>query len=283
MLRLVSVICAILLITVVLMPVQALSLLLRWPLRRSLPVFYHRILCILIGVRVQVVGAPPPQRPLLIVANHSSWLDITVITSVLSVVFVAKREVARWPLFGQLAKLQRSVFVDRERRHKTGEASSEIADRLLEGDAVVLFAEGTSSDGNRVLPFRTALLGAAQELLATGRAEHVLVQPMALAYVRLQGLPIDRSQRAGVAWYGGIDLIPHLLQIVRGGALDVVVTFGEPAVCDRGTDRKQLARKLEAVVRRDTVTALRGRRPGRSEDGIAAAAAVLPAPARAAG
>jgi lyso-ornithine lipid O-acyltransferase len=257
MLRLPLVVCAILLITAVLMPFQAASLLFNWPTRRSIPVLYHRLLCALIGVRVEVKGAPPAERPLLILANHSSWLDIAVITSVLSVVFVAKREVARWPFFGWLAKLQRSVFVDRGRRHRTGKASSEIAARLIEGDAVVLFAEGTSSDGNRVLPFRTALLGAAQELLATGEADQVTVQPLSVAYVRLQGLPIDRRQRSGVSWYGGIDLMPHLLNVVRGGALDVVLTFGAPATYDRSTDRKRLAKAMEDVVRRLTVTALR--------------------------
>jgi 1-acyl-sn-glycerol-3-phosphate acyltransferase len=257
MLRLPFIVCAILFMTAALMPVQVLSLVFNWPLRRSIPVLYHRMVCALVGVRVHVVGAPPASRPLLILANHSSWLDIAVITSVLSVVFVAKREVARWPFFGWLAKLQRSVFVDRERRHRTGKATSEIAERLLEGDAVVLFAEGTSSDGNRVLPFRTALLGAAQELLATGEADHALVQPMSIAYVGLQGLPISRDQRCGVSWYGGIDLMPHLLNLVRGGAVDVVVTFGEAMTYDRATDRKRLAKTMEDVVRRLTVTALR--------------------------
>ncbi len=261
MLRVPLVLVAVLLITAALMPFQALSLACKWPARRSIPVFYHRLMCALMGVRVHVVGAPVTARPLLILANHSSWLDITVITSALSVVFVAKREVARWPLFGWLAKLQRSVFVDRERRHRTGKASSEIAERLVGGDAVVLFAEGTSSDGNRVLPFRTALVGAAQELLAGGQADHVLVQPLSVAYVGLQGLPIDRRQRDTVAWYGRIDLLPHLFNVVRGGALDVVLTFGEPAIYDRTTDRKRLAKAMEGVVRRLTAAALRAGAP----------------------
>jgi 1-acyl-sn-glycerol-3-phosphate acyltransferase len=110
---------------------------------------------------VRLTGAAIDTRPLLIVANHSSWLDISIITSLAPVVFVAKAEIARWPFFGLLAKLQRSIFVERDRRHKTGAVTSEIAQRLAEGDPVLLFGEGTAGDGNRVLPFRTALIGAA--------------------------------------------------------------------------------------------------------------------------
>ena len=171
MLRLFSILLAVAVVTFPLMPVQWAAVALRRPLRRRIPVFYHRLICALLGVRVRVVGAPIAAHPLLIVANHASWLDISVITSAAPVVFVAKREIASWPFFGLLAKLQRSVFVDRERRHKTGEVNAEIAQRLAEGDPVVLFGEGTSSDGNRVLPFRSALIGAARDALAA--AEHV--------------------------------------------------------------------------------------------------------------
>src|SRR6202011_3813730 len=127
------------------------------------------------------------------------------------VVFVAKREVAGWPLFGLLARLQRSVFVDRKRRHKTGEVNAQIAQRLAEGDPVVLFGEGTSSDGNRVLPFRSALIGAARDALV--EAEHsgrVLIQPLSVAYTRLHGLPIGRLHRhiAALVWRHGASGAP---------------------------------------------------------------------------
>src|SRR6185369_17526448 len=98
--------------------------------------------CRLVGVRVRTSGAAVEDRPLLIVANHSSWLDISIITSLAPVVFVAKSEIARWPFFGLLAKLQRSIFVGRDRRHKTAEVNAAIAQRLAEGDPVLLFGEG---------------------------------------------------------------------------------------------------------------------------------------------
>src|SRR5262249_15975075 len=141
-------------LTAVLIPFQAPSVWLRLPTRRSIPVIYHRLLCRLIGISLHVVGECTRKRPVLILANPCSWLDITVISAAAPVVFIAKSEVASWPLFGLLAKLQRSVFVNRKQRHKTAEVNAEIAGRLVDGDPVVLFGEGTSSDGNRVLPFR---------------------------------------------------------------------------------------------------------------------------------
>jgi len=259
MLRAILVLVTVVIITLVLLPFQWLSVKLRLPTRRAIPVFYHGIVHALLGVRIRVVGRRMQEHPLLIVSNHVSWLDISVITALAPVVFVAKREVATWPVFGLLAKLQRSVFVDRSRRYKTQEVNSEIAQRLAEGDPVVLFGEGTSSDGNRVLPFRTALIGAARDALAEAEhAKRVWIQPLSIAYIRLFGLPLGRQHRPLVAWYGGSPLWPHLLGIARRGGIDVVVTWGEPVAFDETSDRKSVARSLETTVRRLTIEAMRG-------------------------
>jgi 1-acyl-sn-glycerol-3-phosphate acyltransferase len=247
-------------VTAALIPVQWVSVAFKLPARRRIPMLYHRIVCAMIGLRVQVVGHRLDRHPLLVVANHASWMDIPVITTLAPAVFVAKHEIASWPLFGLLAKLQRSVFVDRARRHKTGEVNAEIAQRLAEGDPVVLFGEGTSSDGNRVLPFRSALIGAARDALAAAEhTGHVYIQPLSLAYVGLHGLPMGRQFRPLAAWYGRVELVPHLFGILRRGGIDVVATWGEPLAYDGEMDRKAVARSLEATVRRLTAAALRGR------------------------
>lgn len=245
-------------LTLVLLPFQLVGLMFRLPIQRAIPHWYHRLLCSVIGIRVREIGERSKQFPLLILSNHASWLDIVVITALTPAVFIAKKEVATWPLFGWLAKLQRSVFVDRKQRHKTGAVTSEIADRLLGGDAVVLFAEGTSSDGNRTLPFRSALIGAVHGAVA-GSTHHdsVTVQPLSLAYVSLGGVPIGRASRERVAWYGDIELVPHLIGVLSAGAIDVVVSWGEPVAYGVGADRKQIARDAELAVRRMTLAALR--------------------------
>lgn len=258
MLRLMLVLTAAAFVTFPLMPVQWVAIKLNWPLRRRIPVFYHRTMCRLLGIRVRSIGAPIDARPLLIVANHSSWMDISILTSLTPVVFVAKSEIARWPLFGLLAKLQRSVFVERDRRQKTGEVNAEIARRLAEGDPVLLFGEGTAGDGNRVLPFRSALIGAARDAIAASEhAQQVWIQPVSLAYVSQHGIPFGRHLRPRAAWYGKTSLVPHLKRVARQGAIDVVVTWGEPIRYDAETDRKALTRQLESSVRGFTIAALR--------------------------
>ncbi|WP_432715767.1 lysophospholipid acyltransferase family protein [Xanthobacter autotrophicus] len=262
--RTAAVLVPVALVTLVGIPLQWVSLKLSLPSRRRIPVLYHRILLKLIGVRVKVHGAPAADRPLLILANHASWIDIPVMGSLTPLVFVAKSEVARWPLIGLLAKFQRTVFVDRQRRHATGAVNRTIAERLQDGDPVVLFAEGTSSDGNRVLPFRTALVGAVREAIADGA--EVTVQPLAVSYVRLQGVPMGRLHRAIAAWYGDMDLAPHLLEVLRHGSIDVEVSFGEPVRLDEAHDRKSVTRQCEESVRLMFAHALAGRPVETDED-----------------
>jgi len=260
MLRTAFVLTVFVLVTAVLIPVQWLAVALKRPLRRRIPVFYHRFVCRLLGVRVRASGAPVTDRPLLIVANHSSWLDISIITSRAPVVFVAKSDIARWPFFGVLAKLQRTVFVERDRRQKTGAVNAQIAQRLAEGDPVLLFGEGTAGDGNRVLPFRTALIGAARDAIASaGHVSKVWIQPLSIAYVSQQGIALGRHLRPRAAWYGKMKLTEHIGAIVRTGAVDVMVTWGEPVAYDGAMDRKVLARQLESAVRNATMAALQGR------------------------
>jgi 1-acyl-sn-glycerol-3-phosphate acyltransferase len=228
-------------LTLALLPVQFAAHALMPRLARRIPVLYHRLGVRILGLKIDVVGAPSPARPLLIAANHVSWLDIPLITAALPVSFIAKREVQGWPVFGLLAKLQRSVFVDRTRRRQSTVANSEIAGRLLAGDAMVLFAEGTSSDGSGVLPFRSALIGAATEACARRPAGKILIQPLAVTYV-------GEAARAA-PWHGEMDLLPHFAEVLRMPALRAVLSWGEPVACSGQTDRKQLAKELEAEVR----------------------------------
>ena len=246
------------LLTAALLPLQWLAVHLRLPLRRKIPVVYHRCVLRLLSVRVIVSGTPAAGRPLLIVSNHVSWLDIPVLGSIFPLVFVAKQEVANWPLFGLFARLQRSVFVDRTRRHSTSTVNAEIAARLAEGDPVVLFGEGTSSDGNRTLPFRSALIGAVEDAVqeATGK---VAVQPVSIAYVRLDGLPMGRLLRPHVAWYGDMGMTSHLMAVLRRSAIDVMVSFGPVLTAEGEADRKATARWAESAVRAMTSAALTGR------------------------
>jgi 1-acyl-sn-glycerol-3-phosphate acyltransferase len=243
-----------------LIAVQWVLAVLKLPGRRPVALAYYRFLCALLRVRVRAFGERVHEGRVLILANHLSWLDILVIGSIIPAAFIAKREVRSWPLVGRAASLQHTIFVDRTRRQQTGTANAEIAQRLAEGDPVVLFAEGTSSDGNRVLPFRSALVGAANDALAQSKGDGTLwMQPLSICYTGLEGLPMGRQHRPVVAWYGDLDFMPHFKEFVRRGAVDAVVTFGAPVRWSGGTDRKEIVRNMEAAVRQLTAATLRGR------------------------
>lgn len=263
-LRAIGILSVFLTVTLIGIPWQATAL--RWhkPRRKTFPQRYHRFLCRLFGIRITQIGQPVEGRGVLIAANHTSYLDILILSSLTQVSFVAKAEVQSWPLFGTLAKLQETVFVDRTRRTATGEARDSIRRRILQGDTLVLFPEGTSNDGNRVLPFKSALMGAAESVIgksASGSEEFVPVQPVSVAYVGLHGMPMGRENRPFFAWFGDMELVGHLWESLKTGPVDVVVEFHPAMTIDSAGGRKALAAEAERLVRAGQTAALSGTAP----------------------
>lgn len=254
--RAVFILAVFLAVTVICMPVQWLLLKLHAGAAKAFPHWYHRLVARLFGIRIKIIGTPVHGEGALWVANHTSWADIIIFSAVAPISFVAKAEVATWPLFGTLARLQRTVFVERQRRSATGEVRDQLRERLVAGDALVLFPEGTSHDGNRVLPFKSALLGAAEARLDNG--QYVKVQPVSTAFTGLHGMPMGREYRPLFAWYGDMEMMPHLWEALEAGPLDVVVQFHEPFSLAQ-MDRKALAVRAEDVVRQGQALALAGR------------------------
>ena len=244
--------------TLPLMPLQLLFLWTGSRYARTFPNWYHRQVCRIVGVRLQVYGSVARERGVLIIANHVSWLDITVLSAIAPVSFVAKQEVASWPFVSWLAKLQRSVFIDRTRRTEVTDKASEILGRLRAGDHIVLFAEGTSSDGNSVVPFKTPLFAAAKPSGGKPLGANICAQTLALAYTKLHGIPLCRRRRPVVAWYGDMDLASHAWRLLSLGPLDAHIRIRAPVPFDDFADRKSLARHAEEQVRKDVVELLRG-------------------------
>lgn len=246
-------------LTTPLMPVQAALLRISPAHARKFPHWYHRQVCRLLGIRLHIEGTIAKNAPVLVVANHVSWLDIPVLSAVAPVSFVAKKEVGTWPFVSSLARLQRSVFVDRERRTAVGQTTNEIIERLKTGDAIVLFAEGTSSDGNRVLPFKTPLFAAVKPTLANGHTDPgACVQTLAIAYTHLHGVPLGRFGRSLVGWYGDMEMASHAWELLKAGPLDVKVSISPPVPLSDFADRKELARYTEAMIRQSLARLLRG-------------------------
>lgn len=243
------------------MPIQALLVLMGARASVGFAQAYHRLACRVLGIRLDVRGRVAKDKPLLIVANHTSYLDIEILGALVRGSFVAKAEVAGWPLFGILARLQRTVFVDR-RASQAGKQKDAITRRLDKGERLILFPEGTTGDGNRVLPFKRALFAVAQQEF---RGAPLAVQPVSIAYAGFSNLPMDRETRPLFAWYGDMDLLPHVWRFLGAGTLTVIVQF-HPRVTmtDVGGDRRLLAAHCEQVVADGVADALTGALPAKT-------------------
>lgn len=243
--------------TLLLIPVQALLLALKVPLSKHLPSWYHQRCLRLLGLKVQTHGEKTDTQPVLFVCNHVSYLDITVLGSALKgASFVAKSEVASWPFFGTLAKLQRTVFVDRAARRQTTEQRDEMTRRFEQGDALILFPEGTSSDGNRVLPFKSALFSVAEK---RPRGQALTVQPVSVTYTKLDNHPMGRYLRPFVAWYGDMDMADHIWTFAGLGTVTAEITYHRPVTIDQFGSRKEMARHCEEKVALGVAEMLSGR------------------------
>lgn len=218
--------------------------------QRLISMTFHRAMRAFFGLRISVQGVPASTRPLMVVANHTSWLDIIVITSVLPAIFVTQHEVASWPIFGRLAKLSPSIFVNRDRKLEVYKTINSMSDALRANEIVAFFPEGTSSDGAGVLPFRSALFGSVRETLR--QAENlpaIIVQPVSVAYV-------GANRRTAVwAREDEIPFVPHLFQVLGLRRIEVALTWGAPAPVDMSSDRKAIASRLEGIIRQLTVEA----------------------------
>jgi 1-acyl-sn-glycerol-3-phosphate acyltransferase len=250
--------------------IQTVLIRLPGPQKAQFGRFFWHTVAVMLGLRVRLVGTPAggpartTTRPIIYVCNHSSWLDIPAIGGQLTGRFVAKDDVAAWPIISTVARLGRTVFVTRNRAGTLRERD-EMQQALLAGDDLVLFPEGTSSDGSRVLPFRSPFFAAAY-----GEAKP-LIQPVSVVFDRLAGLPVTHASRTVFAWYGDMSLAPHFWQVAQWRGKRVSLLFHPPLDPADFADRKALAQATWQVVA-DGAAALRQNRPTRAQ-----APVVLPA------
>ncbi len=237
-------------------PIQLTALFLNGTAARRVPVTYHRVVLWIFGISITTEGEMRQQRPTLFVGNHISYLDIFVLGAMIEGCFVAKAEIATWPVAGFFAKLQRTIFVQRDRRASAGAQRDMLHQRLEEGGNVILFPEGTSYDGVRVLPFKSALFSAAERKVG---GHPVTVQPVSIAYVTMDGLPLTRAQRPTVAWYGDMGLLPHIWTFLSARRTQVALRFHPPVSMEDHVNRRQLAAACQAVIADGVTSMVSGR------------------------
>ncbi len=227
---------------------------------------YWAGVCRLLGMRVRVLGAPMPAggaRAVVFASNHSSWLDIPVLGGSVEACFISKSEIGRWPLISTVAWLGRTVFVSR-RATNTGRERDAMRARLARGDNLLLFPEGTSSDGSRVMPFRSAFFSVVESSgvgsSGAGGERPPLIQPVSIVYDQLGWLPIGRAGRPLFAWYGDMDLASHFWRVAQWRGLRATVLVHAPIDPAAYPSRKALAQAVWQTVA-DGASTLRQNRP----------------------
>ena len=191
-----------------------------------------RFACRVLNVSLATKGRMPCVG--LLVCNHLSYLDVIALSALAPCVFVAKCEVRDWPLFGWLARAAGTIFVDRHRRSGASREVEQIREALDSGLLVVLFPEGTSTDGNTVLPFKSTLFQAAVECRTP-------IAAAGLDYYLSHGSVADE-----VCYWRDMTLVPHLVNLLGKAWIDAEIRFSPAQV--RATDRKLVARELRAEV-----------------------------------
>ena len=222
------------------MPIQFLLILVKSNLRFFLPLIFHKFLLKILGIRLSIKGRPSERKPLILIGNHCSYLDIIILGSVLPVCFVAKSEIKGWFLFGTLASLQNSIFIDR-RNFKALDSLKKISKNLSSNFAIIIFPEGTTNNGKRVLKFRASLFKIFEDDPTLG------LQNFSLCYTHINSMPLDNRMRPNIAWYGEMSLITHLKRLLHYSSIGAKLQF-HPTIVPHGVTRKIISEESREQV-----------------------------------
>ena len=194
-----------------------------------------------IGHQLIIKGKLSQIKPTIFVANHSSYVDILILGTCIPARFVAKKEVAEWPVMGWLATQQGTIYIERKRT-AIAEGAESLEGALEKGDSLILFPEGTTSDGCHVLPFKSSFFDIAMK-------KNLVVQPISIAYAGWDRFSMPRVVRKQCGWFSPeIDLVAHLWELAQLGTVQVVVELHPPLKAKDFSSRKELAvASFEAV------------------------------------
>ena len=208
-------------------------------LRKNFFLFYmyfFKGLVKIFGIKVSSAGSPLKKKALFI-SNHISYLDILILGSKLNALFVAKSEINSWPVINILCRLGRTIFVNRKKFLKVKSQMGQIEKSLEDGNNVVLFPEGTSSDGLKVLNFKSSLLGVVESKIK----KDFYFQPVSIFYSKLDGMPVEIKFRPFFAWFGNMDLLSHAWKFLGLGISEVKIHFHKPRKFDAFRSRKDVS------------------------------------------
>ena len=224
------------LLTLALLPFQFIIVFFIKNYTYIIPHFYHKICRIIFGIKVKTFGKVSIKFPILLISNHASYLDIIILGSLFKTSFVAKKEVSRWPLLGILAKLQNTVFIDRK-IFSLKEQENQIINNINKKKNLVIFPEGTSSDGNKVLSFKSSLFNIFEK-------EHnfkIPIQTITIVYKKTNKNLINEKERSNLTWHSDMDFIPNMVQVLKKKSIEVEVIINDSFLPQKKRDRKKIA------------------------------------------
>lgn len=206
---------------------------------------YGKLTCWIFGIKIKLIGTPSEHKKLVFVGNHISYIDIITLGSFLKATFIAKSEVADWPLFGTLAQISNTVFIKRT-REAAPQAIIDIKESIHKGTSLILFPEGTTTIGKEVLPFKTTMFDL---FLLPDLKNDLLLQPFTILITGVDGRPIGTdADLDAYAWYGDMTMLPHLWELGKRKSINLQITMHATRAALDYDDRKKLANDCHSDV-----------------------------------
>lgn len=204
----------------------------------AIPKTFHTLTCKIFQIKIETVGKPTEEHAIYL-GNHLSYIDIPVIGSVLDATFISKDDVKSWPVFGWLALLAETVFISRS-RDAAQKCINDISEMIERDRSLILFPEGTSSRGSNVIPFKSSLF---ELFLNESIKDKLLIQPFTLSIQRIDEKEISKPEDMDrYAWYGDMELTPHLWQIANLKGALIRINFHPPYPANKFDNRKIFAK-----------------------------------------
>ena len=244
--RLFSILLCLSIFIIITIPIQFLLNIFNLRLKNIYPIFFYKVIKNIAGINIDIEGLEKiTQKGIgtLYIANHVSWFDILCLGSILNARFIAKKEVASMGIFGFLAKLSNTFFIDNSNKNKIYEYNNFIREKLINGESLILFPEGTTSDGNSVRKFKSSLF----ECINSNESQ-INVQPISICYVRKNNVPMGIYSRRFIAWIGEISMVSSMKEFLSSGSITVSLIFHPKISIGRFSNRKELSSFCEEQI-----------------------------------
>ena len=238
LIRLIIILIFLILIILISIPIQFFFNLIGFRFKKLYPLLFYRMIKISTGININFDSAKLDKKNsgVLYIANHVSWFDIICLGTLLDARFIAKKEVSKMGIFGFLAKLSNTFFIDNENKKKIIEYNNSIQKKLQEGENFIIFPEGTTSDGNGIISFKSSMLECAFD-----DNNKINIQPISICYSKLNNIPMGIYLRRNIAWVGDTSMVAAMVNFLRSGRITVDIIFHDTMSINNFENRKDLA------------------------------------------